>query len=83
MCIMEHNCTAQVDLNIIKDDIKEIRDALLGTEFHPGGALDKIRKLENEVDRLKDYSERLKYMALGFGLAGGGAGATLIKYLFQ
>ena len=80
---MEHNCTAQNDLDIIKEGIKEIRGALLGTEYHPGGALDKIRKLENEVERLKNYSDRLKYVAVGFGLAGGGTGAALIKYIFQ
>jgi hypothetical protein len=82
MCEMIHNCTAVNDIADIKKSMDDIKDALLGTEYHPGGALEKIRQLENEVERLKNYRDRIKFMALGFGLAGGVSGATIVKYFF-
>ena len=79
---MNHNnCSAEQDLKQIKSSIEEIRTALLGNEFHPNGVIEQVAEIKTRVELLEQAQSRIKWVAIGFFLAGGGSSALVLKML--
>ena len=83
MCEMTENCNALEDIREIKQSLSRIQTALLGDEYNPHGVLQKISVLETKVKDIQNRFNMIKWVALGFGLAGTGAGAFLTKFIMQ
>ena len=82
MCIMDHtNCSAEQDLKQIKYSIEKIETALLGSEYHPNGLIDQVKDIKSRIDVLEKAQNRIKWVAVGFFLAGSGSGALLLKII--
>ena len=67
-------CTESETLNKISKDLKELKDAMLGTEYMPGGFVRKVMQLEAKV-------KRLEYKLVFYSGAAVGAGYFLAKIL--
>ena len=86
----KNNCAAENDLREIKSGLAEIKAALLGSEYHPSGIIHKVRELEIKIEEqgklhdkrtlaLENAQNRIKWVAVGFFMAGGGSGALVFK----
>ena len=81
MCEMDDNCNAINDLKSIRVTIEKIETALLGNEYNQEGYLKKVDRLEIDVQTIKERMSMVKWVAIGYLLAGVGLGATAIKIL--
>ena len=45
-------------------DVRAIKEALLGNELRPDGALDRLNKLEQQLAHMEKLIDRAKYVAL-------------------
>ena len=73
------NCTAVDDIREIRQSITKIQDALIGNEYSPLGALDRIASVEAQVNEIKGSINKVKYVALGYAMGGAGIGVAIIK----
>ena len=63
-------------------DISDIKQALIGTEFGESGLVNRVIKAENELEELKEFKNRIVWIATGVG-AGSGAGIFgILKLIF-
>lgn len=79
MCETMDNFNALKDIQEIKDSVNKIQIALLGNEYNPLGALQQINDVETRVRAIEKSIIMVKYVATGFGLAGTGVGALIVK----
>lgn len=69
---MENNCEMPIcsqvtDIQSIKADVKEIKNALLGSEFNKSGLLQRVEKTEIDIRSIKG---RIIYFAgIGVGIS--------------
>ena len=49
-------------LTEVKEDIKEIKECLLGSEYHPNGLVDAVKRNKRNIDELKNKQNKV----LGF-----------------
>ena len=82
MCTME-DCNAVSDIREIKQSLTRIQEALVGNEYSPMGAIERIYALENQVQTISQSINMVKWVAIGFGLAGTGVGAAMVKMLIM
>lgn len=73
------NCTAVNDIREIRQSISKIEDALLGNEYSPLGALERITAVESQVNQIKESINKVKYIAIGYGMGGAGLGVAILK----
>ena len=83
MCEMQENCTAIEDIKAIKNSISEIQTALLGNKYKPLGMIHEVAELKTKVKNIEERLSMVKWVAVGFGLAGTGAGAMLMKLIMM
>lgn len=77
---MEERFTEIEDkIEVIGSSVKEIRDALLGTELSANeGWIHKMKELENQVNELKDFKKKIIWVCAGIGVV-----FTVIEVLIQ
>jgi len=46
-------------LNEVRSDIKEIKECLLGSEYHPGGIVSVVRLHTEDIEELKTKQSRI------------------------
>ena len=73
------DCNALNDIREIRQSMNEIKAALVGNEFNPMGALERISTVEAQVDAIKDSINKVKYVAFGYAMGGAGLGVAIIK----
>jgi hypothetical protein len=73
------NCNAVNDIREIRQSLSRIQDALVGNEYSPFGALDRIAAVEAQVNEIKSSINKVKYVALGYAMGGAGLGVAIIK----
>ena len=73
------NCSAEKDLSEIKAAVNEIKSAMLGNDYQPIGIIEQVQILKTKVELLQLMQNRVKWVALGFFLAGGGSSALLLN----
>ena len=73
------NCNAINDIKEIRQSIAKITDALIGNEYNPLGALERITAVEDQVKAIADNINRIKYVAIGYGMGGAGLGVAILK----
>lgn len=57
---------SQTDFRQLKQDVKEIKDALLGNnQFGQKGYLQRLEELEADVERLKSFKQKLVWYTAG------------------
>lgn len=78
---MADNCNAVSDIKQIKESLSRIQVALLGDKYNPEGYLQRLAKIEAKVKTIEQRLSMVKWVAIGFGLAGTGAGAMLTKLI--
>jgi hypothetical protein len=74
-------CQFAKDVKETRADVKEIKDALLGNEFNPGGGL--IKKQQMLKTRMDKFDKKLIYVSgigSGLGLALGYVISLFIKH---
>lgn len=67
-------CSKSDVIDSTASDVAEIKDALIGSEFHPVGLIAKQQKDHIRINRI----ERLIYIGTGAGLVAG----FLLKFIF-
>jgi hypothetical protein len=82
MCL--NDCKAENDINIIKRDVREIRDCLLGTDYtEKKGLVHKMTELETRVKTIEKNSLYRVGFAAGVGTFFGGLLGFLLKVLIR
>ena len=79
MCTIMDNCNAVNDIREIRQSLSKIQDALVGNEYSPLGALDRITAVEAQVNEIKSSINKVKYVALGYAMGGAGLGVAILK----
>ena len=79
MCNIMDNCNAVNDIREIRQDMNDIKTALLGNEYNPMGALERITTVEAQVEAIKDSINKVKYVAFGYAMGGAGLGVAILK----
>lgn len=77
------DCNAINDIRDIKQSLSKIQEALLGDEYNPMGALERLSIVESQVEAISQSINMVKWVAIGFGLAGTGVGAAMVKVLIM
>lgn len=63
-------------------DISDIKQALLGTEFGETGIVNRVMRAEREIESLKDFKNRIKWMAVGISVGSSGITFAALKIIF-
>lgn len=72
------------DVDIIRDDVKEIKDALLGNEFNQNnGVVKRLSVVETDVKELKEDKIKNKNLLLGLAMGAGIGGASMLEALVK
>jgi len=83
----EHYKRMDDKMNTIESDVKEIKNAILGTEFEDEGIVKKLKLLREDIDKNKEKQIKIEiYMGLFFGIYTiviGGLVVILLKYIFK
>lgn len=75
---MDYEIT-QKDIREIRFSLSKIEDALLGNEYSPLGALERISAVELQIAQIKESINKIKYIAIGYGMGGAGFGVAIMK----
>jgi septal ring factor EnvC (AmiA/AmiB activator) len=63
------------------DELRDVREALTGTQLHPNGITAKVARIEAKVEantrRLDAWENRARGLAAGVALAGGALGGII------
>ena len=58
-----------MDKSTVKEDVRAIKEALLGSEMRPEGALARLNSMENRLVHLEKLVERARYIILALVLS--------------
>lgn len=73
---------SQKQFNSLRKDVKEIKNALLGSEtYGQKGYLHRLEDVEEDVEELKDFKKKALYYATGAITVGGALGAIIAQLL--
>lgn len=76
----EHLKKLSKELDLIKSDVKAIKDALVGNEFNENmGFTKRIAIVEQDVKEIKENYLKNKWLIIGLAAGSGVGGAALIK----
>jgi intergrase/recombinase len=79
---MEQYVSLVQRLDIIEDNVKEIKDALIGNEFTKDGLIHSHNQMKARLERLERRWDAIKYWVIGLAL-GSGVGLTKIVDLLN
>lgn len=71
------------DFNQLRDDVKEIKDALLGNAFKKKGIIDAVNEHTRKIEDLEEKWKRLLWIAIGAGAGGGISVFKILEALFK
>ena len=71
------------EISSIKDDVKAIKEALLGNAYSSAGLIHTLKEHEQKITQITKQIDRFKWIIIGLSMGSGVAVYEIIKTVFK